>query len=347
MNKMTKVIGLSLSLIVAISITACKDRSAANVVVEKPVSLSLNSTQMLEDNSTIITDKSTAVVNLLGEKGTSVYVNGEKYSDFDDSGSMNLSLHIDHIGSTNYEIVLKDNLGKIKDAKIIQVIRKSPNASLGIVSTKGAAKDLTLSQNGTMFVAEGQNGVELITIGFDDRISSDILASISNIDALSVTLSGDEKTLFIQDKEHNYHAYDISNPNEPLEIGVVDAKTIKKSKISISKDNQFQIRVSPCGLIAEDIIKDNLQRKFILKDKSIKDAILVNDDKDVLTAHSEDGLFLYSLQENGLPTLKSKKKLDSAVYGLSVIEKSGILFVAKGEKGVEIFNLDILLSQMK
>ena len=343
MKKAIKIIALCL--IASLSISGCKDRSG--FTEQKPVSLSIQPTQMTIKKDTIVTTNDKAKVQLLGVKGTTVYINGKKYGEFDDSGSMVLELSIDHIGSTNYEIIAKDQFGNSSIKKEIQIIRKPQNASLGSINTKGSAKDLTLSQNGTMFVAEGKSGVELISIGFDDKISSDTLASISNIDALSVTLSSDEKTLFIKDQDGVYHAFDISDPNNPKEMGIVDAQTIKSAKISISKDNSFQIRVSPCGLIAEDIIGSELQRRFLLKDSNISDAILVEDDKEILTAHKNDGLVLYTMPTNGsLPHPIKSKKLDASIFGLSLIKKAGILFVAKGDKGVEIFNLDILLSKM-
>ncbi|RUM66672.1 MAG: hypothetical protein DSZ06_02795 [Sulfurospirillum sp.] len=343
MTKITKI--MALTFIASLSMSGCKDRSG--FVEQKPVSLLVESSQMVTGKDTIVTTDDKAKVQLYGVKGNSVYVNGKKYGEFDENGSFILELSIDHIGSTNYEVIAKDQFGNTSIKKEIQIIRKPQSASLGSISTKGSAKDLTLSQNGTMFVAEGKSGVEFISIGFDDQISSEILASIPNVDALSVTLSSDEKSLFIKDKKGNYYAYDISNPNDPKEIGLVDAQTIKKSKISISKDNKFQIRVSPCGLIGEDIVANDIQRRFLLKDKNISDAILVNKDKQILTAHKEDGLILFSLSKDELPAPLKSKKLDAPVFGLSLIEKAGVLFVAKGDKGVEIFNLDILLSQMK
>ena len=344
MKKLTKII--SLALITSMSIIGCKDRSG--VIEQKPVSLSIESPQMTTIQDTIITTKEKAKVILVGVKGTTVYINGSKYGEFDDSGSMILELTIDHIGSTNYEVVVKDQQGNNSLKKEIQIIRKPNSASLGKIETKGSAKDLTLSQNGTLFVAEGKSGVELISIGFNDKISSEYLATISDIDALSVTLSSDEQTLFIKDQDGVYHAFDISDPNNPKEIGIVDAQTIKSAKVSISKDNSFQIRVSPCGLIAEDIIGSELQRRFLLKDSNISDAILVDDDREILTAHKNDGLVLYTIPTNGsLPHPIKSKKLDAPIFGLSLIKKAGILFVAKGDKGVEVFNLDILLSKMR
>ncbi len=306
-------------------------------------SLSLKSDKFSTDANTIITDKDSATTTIIGEKGSKLYINGDYYGEFDDSGKMVVKLTLKHDGST---IFRAKSISKDGDSKTveIQVIKSTKSSKLGEIETKGIASALTVSQNGTMFVAENGSGVEIISIGFNDKISSDLLSTIDGFDAKNVILSDDEARLYVEDKSGKYHVIDISDISNPVEVDVIDE--FKKSSSVTNSNNTKRYRVSPCGLIGESVTKSDNKRDFLLKDKDIKDVVLVDNDTKLLVAHGEDGLELFDLKDEKNPTLISTKPLGGDTSGLSLIKKDGILFVANGEKGVAIFNLDILLDEM-
>jgi uncharacterized protein YjhX (UPF0386 family) len=331
---------LASSLVFSLAVMGCGDRSSTEVT-----NLQIQSNSLEVNDDVIVTTDDKTKVNIIGELGSKLYINGQFYGEFDDSGSMTVELELDHLGSTIYEVKSVTKDGVDSQNITLEIIKKKKNSKLGSVKTKGKAQGLTLSQTGTMFIAEGMSGVELISVGFNDTISSDLLSSIEGVEATSVTLSKDEQTLFIKDNDGKYHKYDISNISEPKEIGIIDH--IEKSNLVLSEDDKKRYRVSPCGVVGEDVSdKLDTKRDFLLEDKSIKDIVLVEDDTKLLAAVGKEGLKLISLEEK-IPKEIAKKALDGDTSGLSLIKDAGILFVANGESGVEIFNLDILLHEMK
>ncbi len=324
-----------------VGMTGCQDRTPKEKTHITQLALT---PQITQESVTLKTKGRFAKVNLLGEMGSVVYVNGQKFGTFNDSGEMTIELEIDHVGSTNYSVELVDKDGVHLLTKKIQVVRLPKGASIGTVSTKGEASALTINRDGTMFVAEQKSGVEIISIGFHDEVSSSVLASIADIDAKNVILSSDERKLYIQDREDRYHLFDISNMSNPKELDIVTE--IEEKPFHYNSDKTMRLRVSPCGLIAEEMSQTQVQRLFLLKDKAIRDALFVADQK-ILVAHGDEGLQLYDITDPHTPKLVGSKRLDGSANGLSLLEKDGILFVANGKKGVELFNLDMLLAQMK
>jgi len=319
-------------------LTSCSSDKKESIA---PLSVEFDSKVINKSENIVYTKSNKAKLTIKSSEGSIVYLNGNFLGRVSDGGSFSLELPIDHIGSTNYDIKIVDLLGN-EIVKSIEVIRVEPTAKLGVIKTKGEAQGLTLSQNGFVFIAESKSGVEIMNIGYNDEISSKNISSISNIDATKVTLSSDEKTLFIKDDRGLYHKFDLSDISNPVEVSVVDK--VYRELSSINSDNTLKLKLTPCGLVCNGG-NDFSKREFIIKDKLIKDAIFI-DSKHFLVAHSNDGLWLYSV-ENGTPILLSKRDLGGNTTGLSLIKKDGILFVANGEKGVEIFNIDILLHDMK
>jgi len=305
------------------------------------LSVDLDSKLIDKKESIIYTKKDHAKLYLKSSEGSLVYLNGEFKGRVPRTGIYELSLPIDHIGSTNYKIKIVDEFSD-EVQKDIEVIRLKPDAKLGVIKTEGKASGLTLSQNGLVFIAEQSSGVEIMNIGFNDEVSSKKISSISNISATKVILSNDEKSLYIKDEEGVYHKFDLTNINDPVELSVVNE--IDKDSSSTNPNKTLRLSVTSCGLVGSSG-KDFEKREFLIKDSLIKDAIFI-DNTHFLVAHSEDGLWLYRVDEKNRPHLVSKKNLDGDTTGLSLIKKDAILFVANGDKGVEIFNLDILFYEM-
>ena len=81
-------------------------------------------------------------------------------------------------------------------------------------------------------------------------------------------------------------------------------------------------------------------------DDKIQDVVLVDHDTKLMMAHGEEGLELIDLADKQNPTMIGAKSLEDDTSGLSLLKRDGILFVANGASGVQIFDLDILLDEM-
>ncbi len=332
---------LASSLAISLIMIGCGDRSSAEVEAIQP--LSVKAASINADTNTIITDKDQTTVTLLGESGSKVFINDQEVGVFPESGSLEVTLSIKDAGSYLYKVHATTH-GVESETIMIEVIKQADAASLGSVDTKGVANALTVSQDGIIFVAEKSAGVEIISIGYKDKVSSDLLASIDMSDAKNVTLSDDEKTLYVEDSTGKFHIVDISDLSHPEQRGVIDH--IDKVTAVTSADATMRYRVVGCGLIGEEVSNPaQSERKFLLKDKAIQDVLLVDNDTKLLVAHGKDGLQLMDLS-SGEPIMIASKSLGDDTSGLSLLKKDGILFVANGASGVQIFNLDILLHEM-
>jgi len=335
---------LASSLVISLIMSACGDRAtppdAPKITVQ---SASLNS-----DTNTIVTQEDYTTVTLFGELGSKVFINDKEVGVFPESGSLEVTFDIEEVGSYSYKVYSESSYSKASQIIMIEVIKNEKSASLGSVSTAGEAGALTVSQEGIIFVAEKNHGVEIISIGpigFNDRVSSDLLSTIDSVDAVNVLLSDDESKLYVEDKDGKFHVLDISDLSHPVELEVIDK--IEKSVSILSEDATTRYRVAACGLIAEDVSNpSDVRRKFILKDREIQDVVLVDDDTKLLIAHGKDGLQLLDLNAPEHPIMIASKDLEGDTSGLSLLKKDGILFVANGDRGVEIFDLDILLHEM-
>ncbi len=339
---MRKII-LASSLTLSLILSGCGDRSTPPEQVVQEIAI--KSASLNTETNTIVTDEDFTTVTLLGDFGSKVFINDQEVGSFPESGSLEITLSIKDAGSYTYNVYSTSAAGTESETIMIEVIKQEKSATLGSVSTQGVANALTVSQDGIIFVAEKNHGVEIISIGFNDRISSDLLSTIDSINAENVILSDDEKTLYVEDADGKFHVLDISDLSNPVETEIIDK--IEKSVSILSEDETMQYRVDWCGLVGEDVSNPaQSERLFLLEDKEIQDVVLVDDDSKLLVAHGLEGLQLLDISDIQNPFLISTKNLNDDTSGLSLLKKDGILFVANGASGVQIFNLEILLHEM-
>ena len=336
---MRKII-LASSLAITLIMSGCDDRSTPPEQKIAVKSASLNT-----ETNTIVTDEDFTNVTLLGAFNSKVFINGEKVGIFPASGSLEVTLSVKDAGNYTYKVHTTSELGYKSESIKIEVIKKEKSASFGAVMTQGEATALTISGDGIIFIAERNHGVEIISIGFTDRVSSNLLSVIDSIDAENVILSDDETKLFVEDKEGRFHVLDITNLSNPKEIEIIDE--IEKSASTLSEDETMRYRVGSCGLVGEDVSNPaQSERQFLLEDKAIQDVVLVDGDTKLLVAHGKEGLQLLDVSDVNNPIMVSTKELGDDTSGLSLLKKDGILFVANGASGVQIFGLEILLHEM-
>ena len=336
---------LASSLALSLIMIGCGDRSGSVQEEVKKQEIAVKATTLNTETNTIVTDEDFTTVTLLGEMGSKVFINGKEVGVFPESGTLEVTFDIADAGSYSYNIYSKGDGSTDSQSIYIEVIKQEKSADLGTVSTEGTANTLTVSQGGIIFVAEKNHGVEIISIGFDDRVSSDLLSTIDTVNAHNVILSDDEMKLYVEDAAGKFHVLDISDLSHPVELEVLDE--IEKSVLVLSDDATMRYRIGDCGLVGEDVSNPaQSEQKFLLKDKDIQDIVLVDGDTKLLLAHGLDGLQLYDIADVENPILINTKNLNDNTSGLSLIKKDGILFVANGVSGVEIFDLDILLHEM-
>jgi filamentous hemagglutinin family protein len=337
-----KKIVLSSSLAFSLMICGCgKNRGE---LVPQVTPLAVKSATLASNTNTITTTDDFAKVTLNGEFGSKVFINDKEVGTFPKSGSLDVTLDVSEVGNYTYNMYSLNKGGKSKTIQI-EVTKEQKSATLGTVKTEGKANALTASTSGVIFIAEKNHGVEVIKIGYTDKVVSLLLSKIDNINAQNVILSDDENKLFVEDENHKYHVMDISDINNPVELKVIEK--IEKNLSAITEDGSTKYSIKSCGLCSTDISNpSNHQRNFLIKDKKIQDVILVENDNQLLIAHGEEGLQLFDVTDKKTPKLIGEKNLHGDTSGLSLMKKDGVLFVANGESGVEIFDLSILLFEM-
>ena len=245
---MKKVI-LASSLVVSLILGGCGDRTTPPE--KKKEEMSVKSLSLDTERGTITTQEDFKTITLLGEYGSKVFINDKEVGSFPENGSLDISLAVKEAGSYSYKMHSTNAQGQESEPIMIEVLKSEKSATLGTISTKGEANSLTVSQEGIIFVAEKNHGVEIISIGSSDKISSDLLSTIDTVDAENVILSDDEKTLYVEDKEGKYHVLDISDLSHPTEVDIIDE--IEKSPSFYSEDKTMYYTLYDCGLVGESI----------------------------------------------------------------------------------------------
>jgi hypothetical protein len=224
----------------------------------------------------------------------------------------------------------------------------SKDGEIAKIKTEAPPRDVE-SSNEALFVAEGANGVEVIKIGFDDKVSSEVVSKITKdnngnkIEAKKVTLSEDEKTLLIEKKDGRIIVVDISNISEPKVVGERSKKVTDSSKTS---DTNY--RYIPMGENGMKIVDLSTNRSNMLTSSNVYDIILIQNDTKALIATGKVGIKLLDLSNPLHPNPTAEYIIKgSEVNGLSIDKKEEILYVATGDKGILVFNLEILLSKLQ
>ncbi len=328
-------ISITTALLIALTYTGCNHSSSAKQIT--PNKIELNSLSMKQNS--ITTTKDSTKVELIGNLGAKVYINNQMVGEIPESGKLLLDMDVDELGTHYYNIYTIDKDGKRSETKVLKIIKKPKGSELGKVSSKGEVASLAVSPQKVAFLAEKGDGVEIIGIGFNDTVSSDLLSTI-DIDAYSVVLAGDGKKLYIKDKNGAYSIVDISDLSNPTVTGSITELPVTP-KSAITQDGRYSYYKNGCGVGLKTKVSD----KLLIKDKNITDVAIVDDDKYLLASHGDEGLYLYDISDRENPKLVSKKSIDGFATALSLLKDDGVLFVAN-KKGVNIYNLDILLHEM-
>jgi len=241
--------------------------------------------------------------------------------------------------STTEKNIISQNI----DTKKVETKRSIKTTT---IDTQAPARDVAMSKD-ALFVAEGGNGVEIIKIGYSDTISSELIGKIKVKDAKNVSLSDDEKRLFVEKQNGKITIVDIRDLSKPKIVG---EKPKLKLDIDVkNSDNTYKyVPKGKGGLEVWSIANPaSPTKEATMKSSNCFDIVLIDDDKKALIATGAVGIKLLKLDNPKAPNPVSTYRITgSKVTGLSLSPSDDILFVATGDKGVMVFNLDILLHKM-
>jgi len=208
--------------------------------------------------------------------------------------------------------------------------------------TNAPAQDVTASQE-ALFVAEGDRGVEVISIGYKDRIDHELLTTITGINATFVALSEDQTRLYVQNREGYVNIYNISDLKNPVKERIIDKKSLHIDPTTKNGLYEFVAKQEK-GMVIYDIGNPS-DRKVAAKftQRPVYDILLIDDDTKALTATKTMGVDLLDISDPTQIHRLGNHPLPGETLGLSINEKSGLLFVANGDNGVQVFNLNIFI----
>lgn len=220
------------------------------------------------------------------------------------------------------------------------------NGKITTINASGEVESIAVSKE-AIFFAEGENGVEIISIGYSDKISTELLFKIKDINAKQVILSDDELTLYVEDELGFIQVIDISDLTHPVKTGRTTKQDIDNA--AFSKNDTF--KYIPRGEEGLEIVNiSNPSNVFIestFKISNAFDVVLADSDTKALIATGPIGINLLDITNpKQVDNIANYRITGSSVTGLSLNTSEDILFVATGDKGVLVFNLDILLHKL-
>ncbi|MCH9812367.1 MAG: hypothetical protein K0U47_00280 [Epsilonproteobacteria bacterium] len=219
------------------------------------------------------------------------------------------------------------------------------NGKVLTIELAGTAESVAVSDE-ALFVAEGEDGIEVLKIGYNDKLSSELITKIDGINAKSVSLSEDGKRLHVVNNEGFVNIINITNISNP----VVERTTTQQeiSKAVTSKDGNYEyLPKDSKGLEIYDV--SNPSSKLLVSTFNKSSAyglVLVNQDTKALVAAGSTGINVLDIVEPTTPNSIANLTLDGNIKGISLNEKEGLLFVANGDNGVLVYYLNLVLDKL-
>ncbi len=229
---------------------------------------------------------------------------------------------------------------------VSDALKHNEDGKITTINASGKVESLAISKE-AIFFAEGNNGVEIISIGYSDKISTELLFKIKDINAKQVTLSQDEQTLYVEDEVGFIQIIDISDLTHPKKTGRTTKQNIDNA--ALSKNGTY--KYIPRGEEGLEIVNiSNPSNIFIESTFKISNAfnvVLVENDTKALIATGSVGINLLDITNpRQVDNIANYRITGASVTGLSLNATEELLFVATGDEGVLVFNLDILLHKL-
>ena len=222
---------------------------------------------------------------------------------------------------------------------------KIASSQLSSFQTRAPAKDVTSSDT-ALFIAEGDKGVEVVQIGYSDRIDHKLITTITGINATQVTLSDDQNELYVKNEQGSINVFDISDIHAPRRTKLLIAGTIQNNPISPEGTYEF-VPKKQAGLYVYNISNpSNKELINTFREVPVYALVLVDQGSKALAAAGNNGIVLLDVADPMHIAKMADFALDGRTLGVSINKKSGLLFVANGNNGIKVFNLNILLDEL-
>jgi len=222
---------------------------------------------------------------------------------------------------------------------------QAASSQLSTFQTRAPAEDVT-SSDSALFIAEGDKGVEVVRIGYNDRIDHELITTITGINATQLALSDDQKELYVMNKQGSINVYDISDIHAPRRTKLLVAGAIQNNPVSPEGTYEF-VPEKQAGLHVYDI--SNPSHKSLIStfhEVPVYALVLVDQASKALAATGDNGIALLDVADPAHIAKTAELPIEGKTLGISVNKKSGLLFVANGDKGIKVFNLNILLDKL-
>ncbi len=235
---------------------------------------------------------------------------------------------------------------KLTPQSVTETLKYDKNGQITTIKASGDVESITVS-NEAAFFAEGENGVEIISIGYNDKISTELLFKIKDINAKRVTLSQDELTLYVEDEVGFIQIIDIGDLTHPKRIGRTTKQNIDNAALSQNGSYKYIPRGEDGLEIVNISNPSNVFIESTFKISNAFDVILTDNDTKALIATGSVGINLLDITNPAqVDNIANYRITGASVTGLSLNATEELLFVATGDKGVLVFNLEILLHKL-
>jgi len=264
--------------------------------------------------------------------------------------SIGLALFLFGCGGGSTAPIIPTEKNEVTEEKgITQEVSKTyeadENGKITTIKLSGTAEDIAISKD-ALFVAKGKDGIDIIKIGYNDFIESELITAIDGINARSVSLSNDGEKLYVVNEEGFVNVINITNISAPVKERVTTQQEVQKE--AIAKDSNYKfVPKGEKGLEIYDISNPaNHELKTTFNKSNAYDIVLVDNDAKALIAAGITGINLVDITTPTEPNMIVRFEIDGGTKGLSLNEEQGLLFVANGDKGVLVYHLNTVLDKL-
>jgi subtilisin-like proprotein convertase family protein len=176
-------------------------------------------------------------------------------------------------------------------------------------------------------------------------VSTVLDTSTSSGQARDVALSADGNTLFIADYNSGLRILDVTNPGDPVQLGVVDTAAGTARGIAISSDNKtVYLANAQTGLQLVDV--SDLSSPSLLGSYntpgSSQDVVISPDGNTAFVADNNGGLQIVDVSNTSSPSLVSSLTAFTAAYDIDVSQDGKYVYVADQTSGLVVVNVENL-----
>ena len=233
---------------------------------------------------------------------------------------------------------------KAPETKSKTDIKADKDGKIKTIKLSGSADSVAVSKD-ALFVAKGKDGVDVVKIGYDDAISSEFITAIEGINAKSVNLSKDGSKLYVENEQGFVNIINIQNLSNPIKESVTTKQ--KTQKFVQSGDGYKFVPKGEKGLEIYDASNpSNIELKLTFNKANVYDIVLADKESKALLASGAAGINLLDITTPTSPNMIANFSVGGGVKGLSLNQEQGILFVANGDNGVLVYNLNIMLDMI-